>query len=62
MGLFYVIPVRLPFIVEEIGVTSTTISGLTLASVTFAGMLASINFQRIGKALSPLGIYGFGFA
>ena len=62
MGLFYVIPVRLPFIVEEIGVTSTTISGLTLASVTFAGMLASINYQRIGKALSPLGIYAFGFA
>lgn len=62
MGLFYVIPVRLPFIVEEIGVTSTTISGLTLASVTFAGMLASINFQRISKALSPLGIYAFGFA
>lgn len=62
MGLFYVIPVRLPFIVEEVGVTSTTISGLTLASVTFAGMLASINYQRIGQTLSPLGIYALGFA
>lgn len=61
MGLFYVIPVRLPFIVQQVGVTSTTVSGLALASVTFAGMLASINYQRIGQMLSPVGIYALGF-
>lgn len=52
IALFYVTPcARMLFVMEEIGVTSTTASGL--ASVTVAGMLASLNFQRISKCRKP---------
>ncbi|WP_342076832.1 MFS transporter [Yoonia sp. SS1-5] len=61
MAIFYVIPVRLPFVLADIGVTSTAVSGMILASVTLSGVLTSMNFQRIGRALSPIAIYAVCF-
>lgn len=62
MSVFYLIPTRLPFVITGIGVTSASISGLVLAAGTLAGVVASVNFQRVRKFLSPLAIFALGFS
>jgi len=61
MAVFYLIPTRLPFLLVEMGHTSPTIAAIAIASTTLAGVLSSVNFQKIRSRLSPVGIYALGF-
>ena len=61
MAVFYLIPTRLPFLLAEMGHTSPTIAAIAIASTTLAGVISSINFQKIRSRLSPVGIYALGF-
>ncbi len=52
MMLFYLIPVKLPYYIKELGGTSTAIAGYALATSTFVGALAALQYRRLRQALS----------
>jgi MFS family permease len=61
MAVFYLIPTRLPFLLVEMGHTSPATAAIAIASTTLAGVVSSVNFQKIRNRLSPVGIYALGF-
>lgn len=60
--LFYMLPVHLPFYLQQLEITSNTLSGLALAALTLSGGLSSLFYRKLKKRLSYGGIYALLFA
>lgn len=61
MLTFYMIPVKLPFYLRELGVASPAIAGLGIASCTVTSALTSFFFRSIKRDLSPEAMYAIAF-
>lgn len=62
MVIFYMVPVQIPFYLKELGIESSSKTGLAIASGLVSGAVASINFRWMKRFLSFQGIYAFAFA
>jgi MFS family permease len=62
MLTFYMIPVKLPFYLRELGVSSPAIAGLGIAAGTVTSALTSVFYTRIKRGFSPEAIYAITFA
>ena len=60
MIVFYMTPVQLPFLLADLGVSST-LTGLGVAAVTLSGAVASFSFRRIRQRFSPIFIIALAF-
>jgi MFS family permease len=61
MVAFYIIPTRLPFLMVDLGITSTTLSGIAIAAVTATSIVSALLFSRIRAVLQPLQIYALSY-
>ena len=55
--IFYAIPVKLPFLVEEIAGPSATLAGVAIATSTFCAAISSLFHSRVRQFLSYQGVY-----
>ncbi len=62
MALFYLIPTQLPFLMKEIGITSSSLGSIGLIVATFTAALSSANYRKIAARLNFRQIYGILFA
>jgi MFS family permease len=61
MTVFYMMPVQVPFLVKNIGVTGNAEAGYALGTVMLVGGTVSFNFKRIKDRLTHYQIYGVSF-
>jgi MFS family permease len=61
VSLFYIIPVQLPFDLTARGYTNPVLSGVALASCTFAGGVAGLMFNRTRHQFTPSELLGLAF-
>ena len=59
--LFFLIPVQLPFYLEEIGVEKSTWIGIAIAVSTAFSAVSSFNYSRIKEKLSSYAIFVLGY-
>lgn len=59
--VFYLIPVQLPFYLQQLVNASASQSGLAIALATLCSAISSILYQRIKSRLSFISIYGVAF-
>ncbi|SEM82765.1 Predicted arabinose efflux permease, MFS family [Gemmobacter aquatilis] len=57
MVTFYVMPTRLPFLLAELGMTNTLVTGAIMASMTLASMPGALLYGQVRRFLSPMGIF-----
>ena len=57
MVTFYVMPTRLPFLLAELGMTNTLVTGAIMASMTLASMPGALMYGQVRRFLSPMGIF-----
>lgn len=62
MMTFYVIPTRLPFLLESLGVQNTLVIGATMALMTAASVPGALLYGRIRTEISPMAIFALTFA
>ena len=62
MAVFYLIPVQLPFYLASAGLTAPAAAGGVMSAMTVMAAIASLNYGRLAKRLSPMGIFVIGFA
>lgn len=58
---FYIIPVQLPFLLQNLGNVSGNEVGLALGSLPFAQAISSLSYKKVKAKLSYTAIYGLGF-
>jgi MFS family permease len=61
MILFYMLPVRLPFHLVSLGITSPSIAGLAVALGTMTMALMALSYARFGAKLAPMVVYAIIF-
>jgi MFS family permease len=61
MVMFYMIPVQLPFFLEDLGVVSSSKTGIAIATGMVSAALGSISFRRLKNRLSFALIYSLAF-
>ncbi|MTI20514.1 MFS transporter [Fulvivirga sp. RKSG066] len=61
MLFFYMVPVQLPFLLEQEAGVSSSLVGLAISVSTITGAIVSINYNRIKKLTSFARIYGLSF-
>ncbi len=61
MLTFYMIPVKLPFYMRELGVASPALAGMAVASCTVTSALVSFNYRRLKGNLSPQAVFALAF-
>ena len=59
--VFYLIPVQLPFYLQQLLQASSSQSGLAIALATLCSAVSSISYQRVKARLSFISIYGIAF-
>lgn len=52
MLFFYLVPVQIPFLLEELGITSNKLSGYAIACTTVSGLIFSLLYSRIKAKFS----------
>lgn len=52
MLFFYLVPVQIPFLLEELGITSNKLSGYAIAFTTVSGLIFSLLYSKIKAKLS----------
>jgi MFS family permease len=62
MILFYMVPVRLPFLLHGLGHSSPTIAGLAVAAGTLTMSMAAMSYSRTGAKLAMPLVYAIIFA
>jgi MFS family permease len=62
MVLFYLLPVRLPFHLQAVGITSPAIAGLTVAVATATMATMAMLYARFGARLAPFTVYALIFS
>jgi MFS family permease len=61
MTTFYVIPTRLPFLMESLDVHNALVIGATMALMTVASVPGSLLYGRIRQYLAPMAIFALSF-
>jgi len=61
MAVFYMMPVQVPFLIQQIANVGNTATGLALAVVTFVAGIASFNYPRLKMHFTHYQIYGITF-
>jgi MFS family permease len=61
MTTFYVMPTRLPFLLEAVGVTNTLLIGGIMALMTVASVPGSLLYGRIRMVLTPMAVFAASF-
>lgn len=61
MAVFYMMPVQIPFLIKEVGVTGNAEAGYALGTVMLVGGTISFNFKRIKARFTHYQIYGITF-
>ena len=59
---FYMIPTQAPFLLRDLGIVAPFAIGLTIAAMNVAGGVASMQFGRVRRWLSPPAVFGAAFA
>jgi MFS family permease len=59
--VFYLIPVQLPFYLQQIANASASQSGLAIALTTLCSAISSLNYRKIKAKLDFTAIYGISF-
>lgn len=62
MTAFYLTPTRLPFLLEDLGVTNTLAVGAIMATLTLVMLPVSLNYGRIRRYVSAEAIFAWSFA
>jgi MFS family permease len=62
MVTFYVIPTRLPFLMEALSIDNAGVIGATLALMTLVSVPGALMYGRIRQAVTPMAIFAFSFA
>lgn len=52
MILFYMLPVQIPFLLNEIGVTKNALAGLAIVVATFGSTISSLSYHRLKNRFS----------
>jgi MFS family permease len=61
MVCFYIVPTRLPFWMNELGITSPSTVGFAIATMTAASLPGALYFGRIRERFSHEGIFAISF-
>jgi MFS family permease len=61
MAVFYMMPVQVPFLIQEVDNVGGQQVGLALGTVMLVGGMVSFNFKRIKNRLTHYQIYGISF-
>jgi MFS family permease len=61
MVLFYMLPVRLPFHLASLGITSPAIAGLAVALGTLTMAAMALTYARVAASLPPMVVYAIIF-
>ncbi len=61
MVTFYIMPTRLPFLLEGLGVSNTLVVGAVMATMTLAALPGALAYGRIRALLSPMAIFALSF-
>lgn len=56
MGLFYLLPVQIPYYLRELGYTSATVTGIALSLNTVAAALSSLAYRHVRSRMDPWSI------
>lgn len=62
MLIFYMTPVQVPFYLQRIGTKSGTLIGISIATTTLTGALASMGYGRVKIHIGYQGVFAMGFA
>ncbi|HEX9858395.1 MAG TPA: MFS transporter [Paracoccaceae bacterium] len=62
MAVFYVMPTRLPFLLGDLGVSSSMLVGIVMACFTLAAVPGALNYGRLRRYLSPMSIFALSYA
>jgi MFS family permease len=62
MALYYLMPTRLPFHLQSLGVTSPTVAGLAIATGALTMSIMALSYSRTGARLPPYVVYAVIFA
>ena len=61
MTVFYMMPVQIPFLIQEVDEVGNSATGLALAFTMLIGGMVSFNYPRIKRHLTHYQIYGISF-
>lgn len=61
MTTFYVMPTRLPFLMEGLGTSNTLVIGGTMALMTVASVPGSLLYGRIRQRVTPMAVFAGSF-
>jgi MFS family permease len=61
MAVFYVMPTRLPFLMEERSMTNTFLIATIMASMTLAAIPGALLYGRIRHYLSAIAVFGWSY-
>ena len=61
MAVFYMMPVQVPFLIQDISTVGNTATGIALAVATFVAGLAAFNYPKLKRRFTHYQIYGFTF-
>jgi MFS family permease len=61
MAVFYVMPTRLPFLMEERGITNTLMIAATMACMTLAAIPGALLYGRIRQFMSAIAVFGWSY-
>jgi MFS family permease len=61
MAVFYVMPTRLPFLMEDRSITNTLLMAAVMASMTLAAIPGALLYGRIRQYLSAIAVFGWSY-
>ncbi|NUB43082.1 MFS transporter [Fertoebacter nigrum] len=62
MAIFYVMPTRMPFLLEQLGVSNTFLIGAIMATLTLASMPGALSYGWLRRFVGPMTIFAASFA
>lgn len=61
MAVFYIMPTRLPFHLQDLGVDSPFLIGLIMAGMTLSSVPGSLLYGRIRRHVSAMGVFAWSY-
>lgn len=61
MAVFYIMPTRLPFHLQDLGVDSPFLIGMIMAGMTLASVPGALLYGRIRRHLSAMGVFAWSY-
>lgn len=61
MASIYLFPTRLPFVLEEMGVTNSLLAGLIMATTTLASVPGALAYGQLRRVMSAMTIFALAF-